>query len=108
MKKVFQIIFFLCLPVFLVWNAAFANPANDFAQELEAMVAQEQRDFPQGSLDDIEYVKKILKSMVEADQKVRVKWIEARDYQNPRFVVIQKMDEFHTKKMKEILAKYGW
>lgn len=85
--------------------------------DLRARIIQEQTNFPQGDLLDVEYVQSILSYMYEIDQDVRVEFLQdlqingigGRDLQNDELAcLVNEVGAFHLNIMKQILAVHGW
>lgn len=85
--------------------------------DLRARVIEEQTNFPQGDLLDVEYVQSILSYMYQIDQDVRVEFLQdlqingivGRDLEHDELArLVHDVGAFHLNIMKQILAVHGW
>lgn len=80
---------------------------EEICEKLKKNVKEEQSNFPTGSLQDIEIVKKQLQLMYDTDQAIRHALIKERMYSGVQDIV-QPMDQFHIQRMKALLQEHGW
>lgn len=80
-------------------------------QILNQKIENYQRDFPQGDLNNKQYIQHILHLMCEMDQEIRLLYIKNcnnTDKNMKTIALLKKIDRFHTIKIKEILLIHKW
>ncbi|MGI4852109.1 MAG: DUF6624 domain-containing protein [Janthinobacterium lividum] len=104
MKKIFLFLFFtLNLLQFLSATDSRINIV-----ELDEKIDKHIENLPKGDLKPISYVKELLDYMYVFDQQIRVIFMQNRVVSPSLVELMQKMDDIHTSKMKEILKIHGW
>lgn len=110
LKKAMMVLPLFIFPTFLNLDVANSSSSFDKAREIEKHVKKfknEKKSFPKGDLNNIDYIKKIIRYMHKIDQDIRKHFL--KDPYDPKMIqLLKNMDQFHTKKMKEVLLVHGW
>ena len=101
MKKLFLSLIFVSQLLY------FACAAITKIEEFEQKFKMHQENFPIGNLQQISYIKQILDYMFKFDQEFRIA-LAKKVYDKKFYVLLNKIDTFHTIKMKKILITWGW
>lgn len=101
--KNMKVIQMLSYFIFFVFSSLgyCADLESNSQQMMESLFQNEKKLFPKDPTNEIE---KAINLMYDADQKIRHKVIENEKL----WKLVQKMDQFHLKQLKKILAKNGW
>ena len=78
-----------------------------YKAKLKQKLMSHKQHLPNGNIEQIDYVKKLIDYMYEFDQKIRKLFLQRQNDKQLQFL-ISKTNELHSSKMREILSIYGW